>query len=52
MRNIGQEKIRQIEIPYYLIDEQCNIVQAIESCLSVADKIEESITQSLQQMRL
>ena len=29
--------------------EQRNIVQAIESRLSIADKMEESITQSLQQ---
>ncbi|MEO7311592.1 MAG: restriction endonuclease subunit S [Chitinophagaceae bacterium] len=49
MRNIGQEKIRQIEFPYSSLKEQNNTVQAIESRLSVADKIEETITQSLQQ---
>lgn len=49
MRNIGQEKIKQIEFPYCPIKEQNNIVQEIESRLSVADKMEESITQSLQQ---
>ncbi|MBP9213220.1 MAG: restriction endonuclease subunit S, partial [Chitinophagaceae bacterium] len=49
MRNIGQEKIRQIEFPYCKIEEQHQIVQAIESRLSVADKLEESIAQSLQQ---
>jgi type I restriction enzyme S subunit len=49
MRNIGQEKIRQIEFPFCPIEEQHNIVQEIESRLSVADKMEESITQSLQQ---
>ena len=49
MRNIGQEKIRQIEFPYCSIEEQHNIVQEIESRLSVADKMEENITQSLQQ---
>lgn len=49
MRNIGQEKIRQIEFPYCPIKEQNSIVQEIESRLSVADKMEESITQSLQQ---
>ena len=49
MRNIGQEKIRQIEFAYCPIKEQNRIVQEIESRLSVADKMEESITQSLQQ---
>lgn len=49
MRNIGQEKIKQIEFPYCLIEEQNKIVQEIESRLSVADKMEENITQSLQQ---
>ena len=49
MRNIGQEKIRQIEFPYCSIEEQHKVVQEIESRLSVADKMEESITQSLQQ---
>jgi type I restriction enzyme S subunit len=49
MRNIGQEKIKQIEFPYCSIKEQRKIAQEIESRLSVADKIEESITQSLQQ---
>jgi type I restriction enzyme, S subunit len=49
MRNIAQEKIRQIEVPFCLGAEQKNVVQSIESRLSVADKMEESITQSLQQ---
>ncbi len=49
MRNIGQEKIRQIEFPVCSIEEQNKVVQAIESRLSVADKMEESITQSLKQ---
>jgi type I restriction enzyme S subunit len=49
MRNIGQEKIRQIEFPYCSIEEQKKIIQEIENRLSVADKMEESITQSLQQ---
>jgi type I restriction enzyme S subunit len=49
MRNIGQEKIKQIEFPYCLIEDQLRIVDAIESRLSVADKLEEAITQSLQQ---
>ncbi len=49
MRNIGQEKIKQIEFAYCSIKEQHQTVQAIESRLSVADKMEESISQSLQQ---
>ena len=49
MRNIGQEKIRNIEFPYCSLNEQKRIVQEIQSRLSVADKMEESITQSLQQ---
>ncbi|MEJ7737196.1 MAG: restriction endonuclease subunit S [Chitinophagaceae bacterium] len=49
MRNIGQEKIRQITFPYCSIEEQKIIVQGIESRFSVADKLQETITQSLQQ---
>jgi type I restriction enzyme, S subunit len=49
MRNIGQEKIRQIEFTYCSIEEQNKVVDAIESRVSVADKMEESINQSLQQ---
>ncbi len=41
--------INEVVLPYPSIEEQHNIVQAIESRLSVADKMEESITQSLQQ---
>lgn len=42
-------RIQKIELPLPLIEEQNQIVQEIESRLSVADKMEESITQSLQQ---
>jgi type I restriction enzyme, S subunit len=49
MRNIGQERIKQIEIPYCSIEEQKSIVEEIESRLSVADKLKETITNSLQQ---
>lgn len=41
--------IKKIAIPLPPIEEQQLIVQEIESRLSVADKMEESITQSLQQ---
>lgn len=46
---ISYEEISDYDIPLRPIEEQHNIVQAIESRLSVADKMEESITQSLQQ---
>jgi type I restriction enzyme S subunit len=49
MRNIGQEKIRQITMPITNLEEQQQIVQEIESRLSVCDKIEETITDSLKQ---
>ncbi len=49
MRNIGQERIKQISIPYCSLEEQQQIVQEIESRLSVCDKIEETITNSLKQ---
>jgi type I restriction enzyme S subunit len=42
-------EIRDFKIPLPSLEEQNNIVQEIESRLSVADKMEESITQSLQQ---
>jgi type I restriction enzyme, S subunit len=41
--------IKTIPFPLCSIEEQSYIVQEIESRLSVADKMEESITQSLQQ---
>jgi len=41
--------INDVVIPIPSTEEQHNIVQAIESRLSVADKMEESITQSLKQ---
>ncbi len=49
MRNIGQGKIREIEIPLPPLPEQHRIVQEIESRLSVCDKIEETIIEGLQQ---
>ena len=47
--NLNTDIIRDYNVPYCSFEEQHNIVQAIESRLSVADKMEESITQSLQQ---
>lgn len=48
-KNINVDILEKVEIPLAPIEEQHNIVQEIESRLSVADKMEESITQSLQQ---
>lgn len=49
MRNIGQQKIKQIEFPLCSIEEQKKVINELESKLSVCDKIEETISQSLQQ---
>ena len=45
----GIQKVRELRIELPSIEEQKDIVQVLESRLSVADKMEESITQSLQQ---
>ena len=47
--NINGTKLKSYLIPLPLLKEQQAIVQVIESRLSVADKLEETITQSLQQ---
>jgi type I restriction enzyme S subunit len=49
LHTLSLGKISKLELPLCLIKEQHSIVQAIEGRLSVADKMEESITQSLQQ---
>jgi type I restriction enzyme S subunit len=41
--------IREVIVPLISIDEQKEIIAQIESRLSVADKLEETITNSLQQ---
>jgi type I restriction enzyme S subunit len=46
---INTTQLKSTKIPYCSLKEQQNIVQAIETRLSVADKMEESINQSLQQ---
>ena len=46
---ITLNNLNELKIPELNIEEQNNIVQEIESRLSVADKMEESIKQSLQQ---
>lgn len=50
MRNIGQNRIGQIRIPICQIKEQSKVVQEIESRLSVCDKLEETINNSLKQV--
>lgn len=47
--SINQTDVSNVEIPLPLKSEQINIVQEIESRLSVCDKIEESISTSLLQ---
>lgn len=49
MANLNLKIVNEIPISLPSIEEQKKIVQEIESRLSVADKLEESITQSLQQ---
>jgi type I restriction enzyme S subunit len=47
--NLNTDLIKDYKVPYCSFEEQHRIVQEIESRLSVADKMEESIAQSLQQ---
>jgi type I restriction enzyme S subunit len=47
--NLTQSKFLKIEIPIPTIKEQQQIVEELESKLTVCDKIEETISQSLQQ---
>ncbi len=46
---LSQTILNTLDFPYCSIEEQDELVLEIESRLSVADKMEESITQSLQQ---
>lgn len=45
---LNKERVKNIEFPLFSIEEQAKVYQEIESRLSVADKLEETITQSLQ----
>lgn len=47
--NLFLGPIKNLDLVLCTLDEQSKVVQEIESRLSVADKMEESITQSLQQ---
>lgn len=49
LHTLSLGKISNLQIPLSPIEEQNKIVQEIESRLSVADKMEETINQSLQQ---
>ncbi|TDE05822.1 restriction endonuclease subunit S [Flavobacterium sandaracinum] len=49
IKNVSLRSMREFEIPLPLLEEQHRIVEEIESRLSVADKMEESINQSLLQ---
>lgn len=49
VESIESTLLKNYFLPVATFAEQRNIVQAIESCLSMADKSEESISQSLQQ---
>jgi type I restriction enzyme, S subunit len=46
--NVGMKAVTETLVPYCSVEEQQNIVQEIESRLSVADKMEESINYCLQ----
>lgn len=48
-KNINVDILEKVEIPLAPIDEQQKVLQEIENRLSVADKMEENINQSLQQ---
>jgi type I restriction enzyme, S subunit len=47
MRNIGQDRIKQIILPFISVEEQQAIVSEIETRLSVCDKLEQTIEDSL-----
>lgn len=47
--NINGTKLKSYPLPLPLLEEQQHVVEEIESRLSVADKLEETITASLQQ---
>jgi type I restriction enzyme, S subunit len=49
IKHLTGRELRKIKVPFTSLEEQNIIVQEIESRFSVADKMEESITQSLRQ---
>jgi len=46
---LSTNKIKSLTIPYCNLDEQKNIVQEIESRLSVCDSIEQTVNTALSQ---
>lgn len=46
--NLSLQNVAEIEIPFCSLHEQTQIVQEIESRLSVCDKMEQSITESIE----
>lgn len=49
LHTLSLSKISNLELPITSIEEQVHIVQELESKFTVCDKLEETITQSLQQ---
>ena len=49
VNNINSEELKNLIIPICLLEEQQLIVNELESKLTICDKIEETINQSLQQ---
>jgi type I restriction enzyme S subunit len=47
VNNINSEEICRLQLPYFDVNEQLAIVSAIESRLSVCDKLEQTIDQTL-----
>ena len=47
VNNINSEEICRLQLPYFDVSEQLAIVSAIESRLSVCDKLEQTIDQTL-----
>ncbi|MGO4288146.1 restriction endonuclease subunit S [Chitinophaga sp. RAB17] len=47
--NVGMKAVTETSMVYPSVDDQHKVVQAIESRLSIADKLEETIAKSLQQ---
>ena len=48
---VGMAELKEIPIPIPPIEEQHQILKEIESRLSVCDKVEESITESLEKAK-
>lgn len=49
--NLSLQNVKDIEIPFCNVDKQRIVIQEIESRLSVCDKVEQSITESLEKSK-